>query len=430
MNPWTASLVSLLAYSGFEFYLSYRQKNKLKDTTIPPQTKMFEHIWKIDPEEYKQNKKYSSDKMNANGIKNLVMLLFEIWFNYFGPIQWLWNRSKLVAEDFTSMYVAKIVVYFFFKEIVELIVSLPFAYYMQFVIEERYGFNKMTIKTFVKDTVISFFLQLAIISILMWGLVCIVEFGGPLMPIYCSIFIAILIVVMMLIWPNFIAPLFNKFEPLGQNQDSKELDLRSRVENIAKKAHFPVTEIYKMDGSKRSAHSQAYFFGIFKKKRIVIYDTLINQLENQQTEAVLCHEIGHWFHSHNVQMMAAAMVSVQGLVWTMAYFIYDINFYRSFDIPKVDYFLGIQLSMLMFTMISSLINLGIVQLSRRNEFQADQYALRYFHGENLIWALVKIYKENKADLDPDWLYSSMKHTHPTLLQRVARIKALLKKEDN
>ena len=117
-------------------------------------------------------------------------------------------------------------------------------------------------------------------SVVMFGLVKIVGFSGERMPIYCSVFLTTVILLLMLIWPNFIAPLYNKFETLGENKEAKEVDLRDKVEAIAKRAQFPVSEVYKMDGSKRSAHSQAYFFGIFKKKRIVIYDTLINQLEN------------------------------------------------------------------------------------------------------------------------------------------------------
>ena len=417
----------LVLNTTFEFYLSRRQRLKLEDLSIPKETKMFEHIWKIDPTEYETNKRYGSDKMRVGGYKNLAALALEVPFYYFGGFAWLWGFAGRLAEPVSSWFLLRLLVFSLVKQLFEVLVFTPFSYYLQFVVEEKYKFNKMTLGTFVADTVKTFLLELVFSALVFWGLVWIVEVGGQQMPLYAGTFISVFIVLMMLIYPNFIAPLFNKFEILGANKEEKELDLKRKVEDIAQKAQFPVTEIYKVDGSKRSAHSQAYFFGIFKKKRIVIYDTLIEQLENHQTEAVLCHEIGHWYHSHNVQMLAFSLTVVQLMVWVMSYFIYDPTFYQSFGVAQPDYFIGVSLSMLMFGPISNVINILLVRLSRKNEFQADKFALKYNHGENLIWALVKIYKENKADLDPDPLFSALKHTHPTLIQRVTNIQALLKK---
>ena len=426
-DAWHVSMYLMVVSSAWEYYVGNRQKNKLKDMSIPKEAKMFEHIWKIDEKEYMINKKYGSDKMAVSGYKNMVSLAFDIMFYYFGGFQYLWSVSGDISKNIYPLYFIRIVIFSLIKQTADIILFTGFSYYSQFVVEERYGFNKMTIGVFVMDIVKSFILELIMSSIIFTGMVYIVDIGGSSMPIYLGGFISILIIVFMLIWPNFIAPLYNKFEVLGIDKDEKEVDLKRRVEQISKKAQFPVAEVYKMDGSKRSAHSQAYFFGIFKKKRIVIYDTLIKQLDNEQTEAVLCHEIGHWYHSHNVHMIVISLCVIQLLVWTMSFFLYDPAFYRSFGIDTPDYFLGVSLSMLMFGPISNIISLIMVRVSRRNEFQADEYALKYDHGENLIWALVKIYKENKADFDPDPLYSAVKHTHPTLIQRVKNIQTLLKK---
>lgn len=423
MDPWSISLACLMIYSIFDGYISYRQANKLKDLTIPKAVSKFEKLWKIDPEEYKTNKKYSSEKMALSSIKSLVNLAVEVCFYYFGPFRILYNYSK----SFSDSSILRILVFLLIKQSFDTLVSLPFSYYSQFSIEERFGFNKMTRKLFVKDTAISFILELVISTIIFSGVVKIIEFAGPLMPLYISGFLTFCILGLMLIWPNFIAPLYNKFEKLGESGDEKEIDLRKRVEDISNRAEFPVQEVYKMDGSKRSAHSQAYFFGIFKKKRIVIYDTLIKELENRQTEAVLCHEIGHWYFSHNVQMVGVSLAFVQVVVYMISKFVYDPSFYSSFDFAEIDYFVGVSYSLLMFSMVSGILSIFMVLISRRNEFMADEYALKFDHGDNLIEALVLIYKQNKADLDPDWLYSSLKHTHPTLIQRIDNIVAKKKK---
>ena len=414
-DPWTLALTSLLAYNCFDFYVNWRQANKLKDATIPKEAKKFENLWKIDLEEYKTNKKYAADKMSLSNFKSMVGLPIDVAFYYFGPFRLLYEYCKGVFPD--NQYGA-IFLFLVIKQILDLIISLPFTYYGQFVIEEKYGFNKMTKFLFAKDTTISFVLELVITTLILSGMVYIIERTGAMMPVYVSVFLTVVMLGLLIIWPNFIAPLYNKFEQLGANEDTKEVDLRKRVEDISSRAKFPVKEIYKMDGSKRSAHSQAYFFGIFKNKRIVIYDTLIKDLDNIQTEAVLCHEIGHWYHSHNVIMICVNLIYMQVIVYIISIFVYDPKFYTSFGFNGVDYFVGISYSMLMFTIVSGVMQVIMVHVSRRNEFQADEYAVGFNHGDNLIEALVLIHKQNKADIDPDWLYSSVKRTHPTLLERI------------
>lgn len=415
MEPSTVALLSVLLYSAFEFYINWRQAIKLKDTALPAGIVKFERLWKIDAEEYKVNKQYSSEKMRVSNYQKLAALAFEIFFYYSGLFKSLYQYSQTFFPEST---IGTIFVFLIFKQLIDLVFSLPFSYYLQFVVEEKFGFNKMTKALFVKDTAISFALELVISTVIFSGFVFIIDKTGVMMPIYASAFLTVIMLGLLIIWPNFIAPLFNKFEPLGQNQDQKEVDLRKRVEEISNRAKFPVTEIYKMDGSKRSAHSQAYFFGIFKNKRIVIYDTLIRDLENQQTEAVLCHEIGHWHHAHNIVMIVANLAYVQLLVYIISKFVYDPVFYKSFGFDQIDYFVGVSLSMLMFPIVSGVVGLILVYISRRNEYQADEYAIGFGHTDNLIEALVLIHKHNKADFDPDWLYSCAKRTHPTLLERI------------
>lgn len=249
-----------------------------------------------------------------------------------------------------------------------LITETPFEIYKTFVIEEKYGFNKTTVATFVKDFFISVGLGFIFVPLISFLAVQIINWAGESFFIYVWAFGVVTIVILMLIWPNFIAPLFNKFEILGDKKITeetseeekskivKEKDLREKIEKIAKEVNFPISEIYTMDGSKRSAHSQAYFFGIFKKKRIVIYDTLIDQSTNLETEAVVFHEIGHWFHSHNIQLLGATFLQFALIAYTMQIIINKNSVYHAFGLEKKEIYMGITLCFFIINPVSFLAN--------------------------------------------------------------------------
>src|SRR3990167_2988750 len=383
---WLGSLVFLVAVEAKEFYLSYRQSNKLQDMTIPKEVKLFENLWKVNQEEYVKSKQYGSEKMRVSMYRKAVDMTGKIFIYYFGAFKLIWKFSKSATADLNMGSLLAVGLFMTIQSLLDLFVSVPFSYYSQFVIEEKYQFSKMTRGLFFKDKAIEFGMGVLLGTFMLEGLVWITEFGGSMMPYYCSIFLTVSLLLILLIWPNFIAPLFNKFEKLGESGVEKETDLRDKVYEISRRAGFPVGEIYKMDGSKRSHHSNAYFFGVFQKKRIVIFDTLINQMENIETEAVMCHEIGHWYHMHNVTIIGPVIFMIQILCWLIGYFIYTPEFYTSFGFTSVDKFVGVNYTLLIFGPVSSLFQVIQVAISRYNEFQADEYALRFEHGDNLIRA--------------------------------------------
>lgn len=266
---------------------------------------------------------------------------------FFGGMQQLWTLSKSISGAYLpSGLIFQIYTFSFLKSsILGNLISIPFAYYKDFTIEAKYGFNKTTLGTFISDqiknTLLGLIFEAPIYSAMIW----IVNNGGKNFFWYLWMFGNALIILFMIIWPNFVAPLYNKFEPLGQgeNADEKEKDLRQRVEKIAGDLKFPLSEIYKMDGSTRSHHSQAYFFGIFNKKRIVIYDTLIDQCENSETEAVVFHELGHWYFSHNVQMLMMTFTQFFAISFWINSLIFKDEIYSDFGIEK-DMFLGLNLT--------------------------------------------------------------------------------------
>ena len=265
-----------------------------------------------------------------------------------GGFTHLWNLSKYVSGFIASDVLFLDILMFVVIEsiIIGNLVSIPFEYYKTFVVEEKHGFNKTTMDTFVKDQFKSAGLSLAFAPVIYWGACKIINWGGQNFFYILWIFGMVLMVVFMLIWPTYIAPLFNKFIVLGKDEEAteKEIELRERIETISKKLNFPCNEIYKIDGSKRSDHSQAYFFGIFKKKRIVIYDTLIKQCENEEIEAILFHELGHWFFSHNVQLIGINFMMFFLISYWINIFIFDQDIYRSFKLPN-ETFVGLNLTM-------------------------------------------------------------------------------------
>ena len=206
--------------------------------------------------------------------------------------------------------------------------------------------------------------------------------------------------------------------------------VKTKLLALCERLNFPLNALYKIDGSKRSAHSQAYFFGIFKKKQIVVYDTLIDSAEPDEVVAVVGHELGHWHHMHNVAMLIfqllfiGVFLSLLGLIMENEKFYYDFGFSNKF------YFAGIIMFGLFFQPVNIVLTALICAVVRRNEFQADRFAVGLGMGKQLRSGLLKILKENKADVDPDPLYALFNHTHPHLTVRIAAMDIEIAKQQD
>ena len=204
-----------------------------------------------------------------------------------------------MGYDAESEYVPAII--FILIEIARsLVLNTPFTIYSTFVLEERFGFNKTTKFQFIKDIFIGLALKLIFVPLLVSIIIYVIQIGGEYFYIYVEVAVIIIAFIAMWIYPNFIAPLLNKFE------DLEEGDLRKKLEKLAESVNYPLKKIYVMDASRRTAHSNAYLYGFGKNKRIVLFDTLVKQLDPPQIEAVLCHELGHWKMSHSIKNMVVA----------------------------------------------------------------------------------------------------------------------------
>lgn len=304
------------------------------------------------------------------------------------------------------------------------ITDLPFSLYSTFVIETRHGFNKQTIWMFIRDMFKGILLSVVLAPPIVAAIIVIVQKGGPYLAIYLWAFMFILSLVMMTIYPVLIAPLFNKFTPLPDG------DLREKIEKLASSLKFPLTKLFVVDGSTRSSHSNAYMYGFFKNKRIVLYDTLIQQCKNEdEIVAVIAHELGHWKLNHTTYSFIA--VQILTLLQFGGYTLVrnSTDLFRSFGFDTQPVLIGLIIFQHTVIPLQHLVSFGLNLVSRAFEFQADAFAVKLGYAKDLRPALVKLQEENLSAMNTDPLYSAYHYSHPPLVERLRAIDGQDKKTD-
>ncbi len=298
------------------------------------------------------------------------------------------------------------------------ILDIPSSLYRTFSIEERFGFNRTTMKIFFSDMIKQTFLMLLIGIPMIWMVLWLMENAGEKWWLYVWIVWMSFSLLMMWAFPTFIAPLFNKFEPLADE------NLRSRIEALLERNGFSSQGIFVVDGSKRSSHGNAYFTGFGANKRIVFYDTLIDDLEVDEIEAVLAHELGHFKRKHIIKQVAfMSVISLTGLA-LLGWLIKQDWFYTGLGISQPSIYMALILFMMVAPIFSFFLGPLMAKLSRKFEFEADEYASKNADATKLISALVKLYKENANTLTPDPLYSAFHDSHPPASVRIAHLESL------
>ncbi|WP_176046806.1 M48 family metallopeptidase [Burkholderia sp. BCC1644] len=299
------------------------------------------------------------------------------------------------------------------------VIDVPFEYYRQFGIEQRFGFNRMTKRLFftdmLKNSLLGAALGLPLLFVVLW----LMNQAGSLWWLWTWIVWVAFQMLVLLIYPTFIAPIFNKFEPL------KDDVLRSRIESLMKRCGFAAKGLFVMDGSRRSAHGNAYFTGFGASKRIVFFDTLLARLSGQEIEAVLAHELGHFKRRHVMKRMLVSFVLSLLLLALLGWLAQRTWFYTGLGvIPSLDtsnagaalvlFFLAIPVFLFFATPFSSL-------TSRKHEFEADAFAASQTDAQDLVSALVKLYEDNASTLTPDPVYTAFYYSHPPASQRIDRL---------
>jgi STE24 endopeptidase len=299
--------------------------------------------------------------------------------------------------------------------------ELPLTLYQTFVIEERFGFNKMSLKLWLSDAVKGLGLAIALGLPLLWGVLWLMAVGGERWWLYAWLFLTGYQLFVMWIAPRFILPLFNKFTPL------EDQSLKDRVTRLMERCGFAAKGLFVMDGSKRSAHANAFFTGFGANKRVVFFDTLLAQLNHSEMEAVLAHELGHFKRRHiikrTVSGIVASLLGFALLGWLSA----QVWFYTGLGVrPNLNGpndALALLLFLLAVPVFSFFISPLFARLSRKHEFEADAYAVQQTSGKDLSTALLKLYEDNASTLTPDPVFVKFYYSHPPASERLARMTA-------
>jgi STE24 endopeptidase len=299
------------------------------------------------------------------------------------------------------------------------LLKLPFSIYSTFRIEGKYGFNTMTWGLYTRDLAKEFLLFLALGLPLLTGLLWVMAHAGPLWWLWAFLLILAFQLVMMVAYPLFIAPLFNRFKPL------EEGSLKASLLEMAGALRFPAQGIYVMDGSRRSLHSNAYFTGFGRFRRIVLFDTLIRQMETPELRGVLAHEIGHYKLKHIYKMMAAQVLMLGALLYLMSLALPWTPLYRAFRFDGPSLAAGLFLFLTVFSTLSTLWAPLQNHFSRKHEYEADAFAVRAEKDKAaMMSALIKLSRKNLSNLTPHPWYSAFHYSHPTLGERLQAIEAV------
>lgn len=374
-----------------------------------------------DDDKYRKQQDYSKAKYNVGLVSSVISLVVELCAFGFGLFGWLDGvlRAEVCVwtEDPVLQTIILCVLFFIIVSFVNSLLDLPVDYYSKFTVEERFGFNKSTRKLFwidqLKGIMLSVILLTIILSLVTWIYAVVPDYFWILAWAVLTVFQ----IFMLMFYSNIIVPLFNKQTPLGEGE------LRSKIEEFANSVGFKLNNIYVMDSSKRSTHANAYFTGLGVKKRIVLYDTLINQLTPDEIVAVLAHEIGHYKKKHTMRQLFMSMASNLLMFFILGLAISSPELSEAMGGTVPAFHLGLVAIGILYSPISTAIGILSNVLSRRYEYQADAFAKSHGLAENLISALKKLSSESLSNLQPHPALVFVHFSHPTLLQRIIKLKA-------
>ena len=369
----------------------------------------FKDIIKI--KDHQKAADYTVAKSNLNVLGLIVEAIFLYLITIGGGIQWI--NEYLSGYGLTTMIAGTILIVSVL--VLSSIVEMPLGLYKTFAIDEKFGFNRMTLGIFISDlikqSIIALIIGLPVLYFSLW----IIGNLGDLWWLWLWIFISAFNFIMLAVYPIFIAPLFNKFEPM------KNKTLVSQIEKLLKKCGFESNGLFVMNGSLRSNHGNAYFTGFGKSKRIVFFDTLLEKLNGKEIEAVLAHELGHFHHNHvKKRIILMFVVSFVGL-YLLGLLKESEWFYEGLGVTGMTDANALLLFLLVSPLFVFFIRPIMAYYSRLNEFEADEYACQFAKASDLKQSLVKLYRDNASTLTPDPLYSSFYDSHPPALLRIQAI---------
>ncbi|MBI5658715.1 MAG: M48 family metallopeptidase [Nitrosomonadales bacterium] len=368
----------------------------------------------IGLEAHRKAADYTGAKVRLSMLATLFDAALLLALTLGGGIRWIAGLWQPLLADTLAQGMAIITLVLLLSTLLE----TPFDLYRTFGIEARYGFNKMTPALYLADMLKSLLLGALLGLPLLFAVLWLMERTGDNWWLYAwAVWVAFNL--LLFLYPSFIAPLFNKFQPL---QDER---LKARIEALLGKCGFTARGLFVMDGSRRSTHGNAYFTGFGKTRRIVFFDTLLARLSPAEIEAVLAHELGHFKHRHVMKRILFAFAMSLGFLWLLAQLVRAGWFYEGLGVTAPSTALALLLFFLVMPVFGFLLSPLLSHYSRKHEFEADAYAARQTCAGDLSSALVKMYEDNASTLTPDPLYSTFYDSHPSALMRISHLKGAM-----
>ena len=368
----------------------------------------------ISLEAHQKAADYSSAKTKLALVEVVVKALLLAALTLGGGLQWIDDTWRNVITNHEIIRGAVVICSALF---IGGLIDLPFEYYKTFTVDEKFGFNKMTKAMFFSDLFKHGLVGLALGLPILFAALWLMQGAGAYWWFYLWVVWSLFNILMLAVYPTFIAPLFNKFTPLADES------LKTRIEALLAKCGFKSQGLFVMDGSARSNHGNAYFTGFGSSKRVVFFDTLLSRLNGEEIEAVLAHELGHFKHHHVIKRIALMFfMSFLGLA-LLGWLMNQAWFYNGLGVAQPSNHMALILFLLVSPVFLFLLRPVMASYSRKNEFEADDYAAKHANANHLVEALVKLYRDNASTLTPDPLHSAFYDSHPPASIRISKLAA-------
>ena len=400
-------LIAIIILNFFKDSILDYLNSKYFDNEIP---NIISDIY--DKEKYLKSQEYKKTQYKFNRISSIYSLLILLLFFYFDGFLILDNYCRSLFDSELIISLSFFGIIYFGNDLL----SIPFSIYHTFIIEEKFGFNKTTKKTYIIDKLKSWLLTILFGGGILSFIILQFEYVGQNFWIVAWIFISVLTLLINGLYAQIIVPLFNKQTKLEDGE------LKSEIEKYSKKVGFNLSNIFVIDGSKRSTKANAYFSGFGKQKRVTLYDTLINKLTKNQIVAVIAHEIGHYKKNHIIFNLLFSIIQSGLMLYILSLLIYMPIFSEALNIENHSFHIALITFSILYTPISEISSLIFNLFSRKFEYEADEYADKTFDGKYLIEALKVLTKDSLSNLTPHPKYVWWHYSHPTLLERINQLR--------
>lgn len=399
-------IISILIFNFlFERILEYLNDKNIS-TEIPPEAKGI-----YDEEKYRKMMEYQKVNSQFDLVSSSFSFVLMLGMLLFGGFAFVDN----IVRTYTENPILMALLFFGIIGVASDLISEPFSLYSTFVIEERFGFNKTTLKTYFLDKlkagILSLVIGVPLLSLVIWFY----QSAGNNFWIFVWILLSVFMVFMTMFYTSLIVPLFNKLNPLGEGE------LRNAIEEYSKKVQFTLKNIFVIDGSKRSTKANAYFSGLGAKKKIVLYDTLIEKHTRDELVAVLAHEVGHYKKKHTRLSLVLSIFQTGITLFIFSLVIDNPDLSGAIGAEKPSFHIGAIVFGMLYAPVSFILGIAMNILSRKNEFEADAFAKETSDGEALKSALKKLSVDNLSNLTPHSLYVFFHYSHPPLLERLKKL---------